>query len=284
MVEQFGRTYKIQIGPIEFEQTLDVPGFTVDFKVAKTKKKEPNTMDMIVYNLNETSRRELEEQSNMAAQISAGYAGENGTVYFGEVREVRSYKEPPDWITEISSGDGEEKTVYSRVNKSFSPGVKVRTVIEALVESLGIGRGNLADLGTKLLIEGSDSFQSGIVVSGQASKQLDRVLRSINVTWSIQDGELTLLSPGRALNQEAVLLTPQTGLVGSPTVGSDGRITFASKLNSEIFPGRQIKVETSTINEYFLVEDTDTAGNSLSGAWTTSGTAKQISAGDVGGL
>ena len=65
----------------------------------------------------------------------------------------------------------------------------------------------------------------------------------------MQDGALQVLVSGQALERTAVLLSSETGLIGSPEVSSKGILRARSLLNPEIFPGRKIKVETKEIKE-----------------------------------
>jgi hypothetical protein len=132
---------------------------------------------------------------------------------------------------------------------------------------MGIGEGNLGELGTDATLADGDlsSYELGTVLSGVAHRELDRIVRSCGLTWSVQSGVLQLRRAGRALNTTAIRLSPQTGLIGSPSIDADGYVECTSLLNGATYPGRPVVLESRAINGGFQVRRVrhvgDTAGN-----------------------
>jgi len=268
---QFGRKYKIQVDTIVFDN-LDV-----EFHILKSLKKDPNTLDLTIYNLNKDHRRQLESVENPIVQIEAGYEDNMGVIYLGLLREVSSVLKQPDWVTTLTSGDGEKKKRNGRVNKSFAAGTKWKRVLKEVAKTLEIETGNLDEvIGSGKLIEATDEFSHGVVVSGQASKEMDRLIRSAGLEWSIQDGAFQILEAGKALAKEAIVLTPNTGLIGSPTVSSDGILTFTALLNPNILPGKQIHVFTDLISGFFRCEKIEYTCHSRGNDWYVQGEATRL--------
>jgi hypothetical protein len=63
-------------------------------------------------------------------------------------------------------------------------------------------------------------FTSGFVAHGNASSVLTTLLKQQGLGWSVQDGRIEVLGAGEYIANAAVLLTPDTGLVGTPELGS----------------------------------------------------------------
>jgi hypothetical protein len=274
----FGRVYRLTVGDVLIDSTTGDEVLDIEFRADRTLKKDPNTLDLRIYNLNEDNRRRLETQKNPVVQLEAGYEERFGTVFLGDVREVSSVQQPPDWVTQLESGDGEKPTQFDRINKSFRAGTSLPTVIREIAKSMpDIGTGNLNEVADgAALANGDQQFVNGVTVSGSASREMSRLIRSAGLEWSIQNQKFQLLEAGQTLATEAVLLTPETGLVGSPTVSAKGILNFVSLLNSDIVPGRQLEVRSRQVEGFFRVERCTYEGSVSGGGWYVSGEAKKI--------
>ena len=271
MSRQFERQYEIQVGSILFSD-LDV-----SFTVTKTLKPEPNTCDLIVYNLNPDNRKSLDDAESAVVRISAGYTDAVGMIFLGDLREIASTYEPPNWITRLGSGDGETAVRESRINRSFAAGTNLVTVLKKAAEDMGIGAGNLDQLAPSgSLVEAGQEFLNSLTLSGPAAREFDRIARSAGFEFSIQDGAIQLLEAGQTLVDRAYVLTPSSGLIGSPTLGSDGTITFRALLNSDIIPGRQIVLQTETIDERIRAERCTYRGDWGGNDWYIEGEGKAL--------
>lgn len=274
--ELFGRVFRLQVGDILIDSTAGAV-LDIQFRVERNLKKEPNTIDLTIFNLNPDNRKALEEAKDVVVQLEAGYKERFGTLFLGDIREAYSSYQSPDWVTKIESGDGEKATVYDRINKSFRAGTPLPVVLKEIAKAMpDIGRGNLEELANGAVLPGGDTqFVNGVTVSGSATREFSRLVRSAGLEWSIQNKTFQLLEAGKTLEEEAVILTPTTGLIGSPTVSSDGVLSFTSLLNSDIIPGRQLKVQSSQIDGVFRVDKAIYEGATDGSPWYVSGEAKE---------
>lgn len=277
MTVQFDREVEVQV------DTIVITKLDVSFRVTKTLKKEPNTCEVTIYNLNKEHRDQLAQIEAPIVKIKASYKGrgstataalaavdsllgsanatEAGLIFLGDVRDVSSRYDPPDWLTNLESGDGEKSKRSARINKSFAKGTSLTTAMSEAAKAMGVGLGNIAkkSLSGKLLGAGGE-FLNGLTLSGPASKELDRVVKSAGFEWSVQDGVLQLLDPGKPLEDISVKLSSSTGLIGSPTIGNDGVCRMTALINSDIVPGRQIELESETIKGRFRAERCEYTG------------------------
>lgn len=250
--------------------TIRTSELDVQFGASKTLAKEANTCDLIVYNLNEDHRRELGMLTGgPAVTIEAGYVENIGQIYAGQLREVTSYQRGPDWITELHSGDQEERLAKARINRSYSAGTRVDVVVKDLAESMKVGLGNSIKAAlTGNLRDAGREFLKGVTFSGSNTRELDRMLKSIGKEWSIQDGELQVVDTGYALPGPTIRLDPKSGLIGSPTLGSDYVLKARSLMNHSIVPGRAVEVESKEVTKaLYRVERCDYAGDTFGTDW-----------------
>lgn len=274
--------------------TLTITDLDMTFKITKTFRKEPNTCDLIIFNLNPDHRGQIASDADTTVEISAGYEGEDvegslasagasalsfgghrepvafGLLFSGDIRNVSSSYDNPDWVTRLESGDGEKSKRTARINRSFGPGTPLPIVLREAGLALGVGEGNLNLFALdprNRLIEASPAFLHGITLSGNAWNEFDRMVKSAGLEWSIQDGKIQIARPSEALLDFSVKLTPDTGLIGSPTVSSKGIASMRALLSADIVPGRGITVESKVINGKFLARNCTYSGSTFGGDW-----------------
>lgn len=277
MFELFNRYYRVQV------DTIVIDKLDIGFKVTKTLTKEPNTLELVIMNLNPDHRKALSETKSPVVQLEAGYKDFHGVIFLGDVRNIDSVYEKPDWVTTISSGDGEKATQFDRINKSFTKGTSLTVVLKEVASSMStIGIGNVAQMAVQgKLPGGAVAFPNGITVSGNSSREMSRLVRSAGLEWSIQDKKFQLLKAGETLLTKAYVLTPNTGLIGSPTVGYDaktkkGTLQFKSLLIPDILPGRQIVVKSAQVTGRFRIEKCEYDGDTVGQSWYVNGEASKL--------
>jgi len=83
----------------------------------------------------------------------------------------------------------------------------------------------------------------------------------------MQDGAIQVLKQGQSVQREAIVLSPQTGLISSPVQGSDGRIKLKAILMPELAPGRLVQIESSTLKTKVRIEAAHFSGSNFGESW-----------------
>lgn len=256
---------------------IHLKGHRVAFSVEKTIKKEPNTCDLAIWNLNPENRAKLEELRPKADDargipvvIEAGYEGYFSQIWYGDLRTVESIYERPNWVTKLDSGDGGKAYQTARIGRSFGKKTPLRTALRAILDELGIGVGNLWKFEHALKQTGATSiFEHGKVMHGPARKHLDDFARSADLEWSIQDGTLQLVNRGKVLDAQAVRLSSETGLIGSPTVDNKGVLTAKCLMIADVRVGGLLVLDSKRIKGNYRIEKANWVGDTHSKSdWT----------------
>jgi len=221
----------------------EIKDLRVQFSVKKSASKEPNTAEVTITNLSPTRRAALQTKG-VKFVLECGYV-DTGVkqIFQGDVRHISHVRESADWRTVLKSGDGERAFQFARISETLGPKSTKSAVIKRLAAKLGLGLGNSG----KAAIPGS--FEQGIVLSGPVSRELDKVLKGTGYEWSIQDEQLILLAESEVSGQDVPLLTPDSGLIGSPEFGAplvkggSPQLHFRSLLNANIKPGAKVQVQ-----------------------------------------
>lgn len=279
MAELFARRVRLVVaqaaGPGDFKtfssRVLEIEDLRVRFTVTKTSEKEPNTAEIIVSNLASATRAGFEKAGKVL--LLAGYAETLAVVFAGDISVVKHHHTGADWETTIQCGDGERAIKHSRISESFPPGVTIPDVLATVAKRKGVDLGQSPKQTAG--VSPGEQFTQGLALYGKASKELDKVLRARGYEWSIQDGKLQVLRPGAATTETAVELTPESGLVGSPEMGTPekkgGRplLTARSLLQPEIRPGRRVRVKSSHVDGVFVARKVVHTGDTAGGDWNT---------------
>lgn len=267
--------------------TLGLNGFDCTFHIEKNlSHKTPNSLDLRIYNLSKDHREQLQQLKRVTVQIKAGY-GELSDIptlpllFHGDVRNVFSQIDGPDWITYVTSGDGEIVNREARVSQAFSSGTLYKDVIAKVldqIEAAGVKTGNARkSLNDATVNSGiTKQFISGTTIAGGAIDQLGKLLKPCGMECSIQDLELQILKKGTASSPNAVLLSPMTGLIGSPQRDLDKIVKARSLLNGEIKPGRMIQIDSSQFKGFYRVDKATYVGDKSGSDWFVDIECKEV--------
>ena len=293
MSDLFRRQWRIHVGTIRIEglgagDGAERAGLDCAFEIESTVQREPNTASLKIWNLSPQHRRILESSSTLPVQVEAGYLNATSVLFAGDVRVSESRRRAAmhrtsagrygrlgktndivDVCTEIEAEDGGTAWRSARVQRSYSAGTSVSAVLADCVDALGIGRGNLADFDAAARIAGGDiqTYNEGTVLTGAAHAELDRIVRSCGLTWSVQKGALQLRGGAQSITMTAVRLSPGSGLLGSPSVGADGYVTATSLLNGTLSPGRPVVLESRDVSGSYSVRRVRHVGDTAGADW-----------------
>ena len=225
------------------EKTI-IKGLDMSFNIVATRDSKPNTAKITVFNLAETSRN-LFSTSMLGIEFWAGYGENIGMIFRGswddETSKIRHKKNGTTWVTTIETGDGLKEFQNTFFDKSYSKGIDVKTILTDVANSMG--------LPVVLDYDGNDILNSGASYSGKANSVLDDLAIEYNLGWSIQHGAVEIVDPDDPPKNDAtaVLLTPDTGLVGRPTITDKG-MECGALMMATIKPTRLVKLDPATID------------------------------------
>lgn len=244
MGDLYDRVIKLTIDNRTYED------FRVSFNADISLLSKPNTANISIFNLSRATREAIKKSTILIDRkikgsqifLEAGYTGMVGQVFMGEVTKIEHDKNATDWITKLEVKDG--YTPYSTTNleKSFKSGTSLKTVIESIVDAMGLDDSNISTVDAELR---QRVFDRGFIISGSAILYLDIYAKQLGASWSIKDNKFVLLKNGVQLTPTAILISKETGLIGHPKRTNKG-YNFTALLNHKIIPGALIKLDSDT--------------------------------------
>lgn len=280
---------------------LDIGGLDATFNIEKNIQQDPNKCELRVFNLSQTNRKALQELQNVVVEIRAGYKGLQGIktkadaqsinlnelpetnkddeflIFSGDIVQVYSQKEGPDWITTLRTADGAASFQKSRFNQTYKTSKTIGDIVTELLEETSLDTTDAI----KKIQEGSilgtaRTVLNAHTVQGSVHRELDKKFTELNVSGYIQDGAFVVLKQGETLGTEAVTLTPDTGLLGSPEVAQDGLLHCTSLIRPELILGHQLKLESFSTKGVYRIERIAYVGSTFSNEWYAEITASPL--------
>ena len=239
-------------------------GAEMEFDIVTNLNKEPNQAVIRVYNLSKSTRKLF----NADHQGIEFFASRNPTddlkmIFRGETTNVLDEDSDPGMVTVIYAGDGDK--VFSSVpfNKSYKAGTKYLDILRDVASVMGLPTEiDFYDVSAKTL--------KGETYSGLCKNVLDEITKYLGLKWSIQQGILEIINLVQPIVSQptAVLLSTDTGLIGSPVIverqenrqntksgkkNKENRligVNAVGYLNPEVRPGRLVEIRAmQTINQ-----------------------------------
>lgn len=221
----------------------------VRFNVVRTEDEEANTIELNVYNLSKSTRTKFETTDNRVI-LQAGYFLTGlKLLAVGDIVRGSTEFNAPEVITSVDAKDGGRALRDARASLSFKPGVQAKTMVEELVKLLDVDK-------VEIPIDLSGTFEHGWSFYGNVRDGLNKLGARFNFTWSIQNNTLQLTERRKPSARESVLITPQTGMIGSPSridKTSDNQtkakeqpgLSVRCLLNPALVPGDPVVIESS---------------------------------------
>lgn len=265
----FGRQWSLQVG------NLDLSDLDIGFKVERATARAPNVGEIRVWNLAPNTRAQVEGGGTCI--LHAGYE-DPPLIFRGDSRRVWTETDgPTDWVTVIQARDGGRAYSEAQFSRSYNPGTQVIRVVRDVISDMEIGVGNLGEFeGAYQLRNGATTFPDGYVAHGRCSRILNTLVRAAGLRWSVQGNALQLQQGGQPLQTRAVVLSADSGLLGSPTWDERGRqtsgrrgvLTCQSLIQAGLEPGRRVRVESRLVTGDFEARKITYQGETFGNDWT----------------
>lgn len=271
----FGRNTAVTFGPEGSKGTL-VTGLRVSFDIDKNSDSNSNTSRISIYNLNRDNRDKLQRQENFKILLEAGYGLQLGVIFFGDITKVSSEKHGPDWITEIECGDG-HKALYDSFVQVLSESGNLDSVVDfALEEFKAFGVGLKEKLPATIQSIRGEIAQNGFSFSGTLKTLMDTLVQTqAGFEWNIQDFNLQVIDVNADIPEvQAISITPETGLIGSPKFREEGIEFDAFIQGRRLNPGEVVKLKTDRVDGIYRVRKARYRGDTHDNDWRMTVTAK----------
>lgn len=242
MSDLYMREVEVLIG----DRKITSPEFQIHFQVNFSDDPEPNTGEILLFNLSDDTTNRIKKGENII--LNAGYQGEIGTILAGKIEEVKGYREGMDSVTKLAVGDATEEWYRSTVNRTYKAGTTSNQIIKDLVGMFGLEIGEVQPAHEII-------YTGGKSVSGMLQNVLRQIVNETGSKFYISNGAV-FIRPYSKGTKTGFLLNSDTGLIESPQrVDGNDKVEYQVKclLNHKIRTDSLIQVQSTTANGNYRV-------------------------------
>lgn len=235
-MRQFGRVLELKIG--NRKESIVIDRLRVTFSIKKTLTSEPNTGEISIYNLNDSTRNLITSKQYHFLELSVCYQEDVLRLIFcGDILTVENKFSGQDIITTMRCGDGHRAYNEKTIIKTLQKGQKDSDFLNEAVSSFGVQKGNIDLPNDRVLPRGK-------VLMCDTREAMHKIAINNNADWSIQDDQLVVIPKGKALaNDAGWVISRNTGMIGCPQKSNDG-LEITTLCNPHYRIGSLISVES----------------------------------------
>lgn len=241
----------------QLDNAINITEMRVQCTIEKNLGEHPNKCTIKISNLAEDTRAQI-ERDKLSATIEAGYDGVARLLFTGDIARAYSRREDTtEIVTTIEVTDGLHAYAHARMNRSYKPPIRVDRVLSDAAKSMGLTLPREVDQSPEL----KQALEGGISMHGPTREVLTRLLAPYGFNWSIQNGQLIIMSDEQVRAGEVIPINQGTGMINVPERTTpekqDGKveIKFQTLLYPEIEPGKVCRLESQLLNLDVKVTD-----------------------------
>jgi hypothetical protein len=260
-------------------------------KSADNKRNNGNSAVIEIYNLSD-DQIQLLASDYLEVSLSVGYKATGAHLLVqGNVTETSTVKSGNDYVTQLKIGEGYTALNHEQLAKMVSPGKTVADVLEEIRQQMpGVARG--AYTGTNL----NNPIVFGWRLKGSPKEMLMKLCEAQNLEYNINSGVLNVSEENGLLSKDTTLapvINVYSGLIDMPFHTSEtGRkpkkdkkrrkgVQFKALLNTDIVPGKIVKLESKWITGFYRVNTARYSGDFRGNDWYVECFCSEIQAEDL---
>lgn len=282
----FNRVVSLRVGKGGREQLLEISNLRIIFKVNKNSETTANTAVISIYNLSNDTRNKLNKVYDTVI-LKAGYADGDGPklLFSGNISQSYTKRQGSNLVTTINCGDGLKALVETKFNRGYSAGTSSWDILDDILKSFNLPE-KITNRLKNIARKKGNKFANAFSAAGSAKEAMNKIIASLDLEWSIQNGAIKIIEPGDVDDSPIVYLTSGTGLIGLPVRlynlkrrknvngGEDVQLSgwqLEALLFPEIEPGGRVRVEEerSGIGGEFRVEEIEQRGDNFGNNWNS---------------
>lgn len=248
MVQQYLRAFSL-IAKNSAGDGIDLSEMSVKFAIHHHSYVYPHTADIRIFNLSdETQALFVKEFSTV--QVKAGYQGNSGIIFTGDLKQLRTGWDGVESFTDIHAADGDLLHTQAIVNTTLPAGYTQ----EQVWSTIGGAVAPYNKLGPLSTAPKQTSSPRGKVMYGAARDTINDWAETNQQLVTVDNGILTAMPLLAYKPGDAIVINNKTGMVGAPEQTEQG-VSVTCLLNPALQWGSRILLNNADITRN-LVDST----------------------------
>lgn len=213
--------------------------------VERTAAGTPNKAKIELYNLNSVSLAYLEKPGQVL-HVQVG-APQPSTIFYGELRKrgIKTSIKHPNQVTTLEATDGQRIMQEGYFSGSYPAGTTVTQIRTDALAANAVALGYACPLPERV-------YQGAVAFADTLPNVLDELYAGQPVSWSIQGGRFELLHDDLPRPGNALVISAQTCMIGSPERTDKGVKVKISQLGVAR-PGQPIAIQSRLVSGTYRV-------------------------------
>lgn len=234
------------------DQIVVQPPFTIQFQITRSVLAGVNSMNILIYNLNEQHRNRIFADRFYSFQqvngqtvhrrivLQAGY-DQLSTIFQGSIMNAYSYRQGSDIITAIQAND------FFDINTTqFSQTYQAGTAVQQVITNMGSSFPNV-QLGAVSQFDGE--LLRAASLDGNCFELMKKYAPMPDAYVFVDLNKVNVLKPGDIIEGEVIQLDAATGLLNSPQ-RADAWLTLETLFEPRVIIGQLVNVQSSFFKKY----------------------------------
>ncbi|TWH46326.1 hypothetical protein [Sporomusa sp. KB1] len=257
----YGRKFRVYVAD-KADNAWDVSNLRCTFSIEKKARAVSNYAEINIYNLTNDTETEIIKEG-VRIIVEAGYDGiidtetgqqtevkQYGKIFDGDIIQfVRSREDNVDYVLSLICLDGDAFLNNGILKTTLNAGVTQRQIVEHIAQrSIVPNKTKPTEIGRISPELSTQRLPRGKVFFGMPKNYLGDIARDNAASFWVDEGKIYIAKATDIAPDEALVLTPQTGLIGSPQQVQDG-VSFRCLLNPAIKLQTMIKLDNVLIRQ-----------------------------------
>lgn len=275
----WSRRATVTVYSVAQQQSLTWSDLSVYFSVAQGSQASP--AKVCLRNLSPTSREFLNLPDARIA-LRAGYdddiaisGGVLPLIIDADVVRVDHRPPPLGWESEVTVAPGWHARTQ-RLAQTFSR-ASLASVASKLADKIAEGGVEVGDFKASLQGTQWNTVLPNRVVDGPALDSLSTLIRGTGYDVQVVDRRLLLVPPDDQLQGDIIVISPETGMMGSPQPewaerlgrSTPNALRVQCKLTPAVRPGQRIRLSSRVYSGEYVAFAVEHAGDTHGAAWDT---------------
>ncbi len=241
--QQWLRKVQLVVGD-DTGNALDLSELHITFSVRGATTQTLKHATVRVFNVSQSTLYRIQQEFTRFS-LQAGYGDGVGQIFAGSISTIRwGRQNGTDTFLDLEGFDSDQAYNWSVSNKTLAAGWSPDDMHSALAKDVGAFG---VAVGQKPQLP-QIKMPRGRVLYGMTCDHLLTFGKSMGCDWNLQDGQLNLVPHGGYLTKEAIVLSPATGLIGTPELTIEG-IVVKCLLNPNIKAGMRVHIDNTYITD-----------------------------------
>jgi len=227
-------------------KTLD--GLRITAQAKRSITATPDASTVMIYGASPGSLQDLQTPGTVV-RVLAGYQDQLASILSGTIRpgSLEITRQDGEVTAAMEVVDGRIAVRANAVSRAWD-NVTSDEVISWAIQASGLARGTINPGKTV-------QYTRGFAAIGVVDTVFRQIAADTESTCVVQDGIVSFYPKGQSRRSTSLIISPTSGMIGSPKRVEDGRVEVVTLLQPTLRPGDGFQVDSDSLGGKYIARD-----------------------------